>query len=270
MSPYCPRCDVSFEKDLPRCPGCGWDFRAHILPPDLLKSPLDFTPLRELGRFAAQNAGLIWINGLTVQILWVVSVWIIWRGAYIILVMALQGLPRFSLPWLVMLAVFLASILFFPIWATYLFSLLRRYRYHVPVPLFAVFAPRGQSRYSQSMSWAPLCIVSGIALTALLVMPGMVFLFIFVPFLLLMHLDKLNVSRRRRRYILIYTFRRLIGLFILAGLALTICWFLIILIGVLASPLAGTLSAALFIPLQSTFAVLLYESLLGRAYLDAD
>ena len=80
MSPYCPRCDVQFEKDLPRCPACGWDFRAHIFPPDFLKPPINFTPLKELGEFVGHNIPLIWVNGLAVELVWIILVLVFYRA----------------------------------------------------------------------------------------------------------------------------------------------------------------------------------------------
>jgi hypothetical protein len=270
MSLYCPRCDVHFEKDIPRCPGCGWDFRAHIIPEGFLQLPLDFSPLKEIGRFIATNAPLIWVNGITVQALLYVATLIIYRGSTFLLAIFMPEVFIVVHNWVYALAIVLAVILFFPIWATYLFSLLRRYRYHVPVQLFAVFAPSGRSRYSESLSWAPLCAGIALVLTVFFVVPGVTFVSIFIPFLLLMHLDKLNVSRRRRRFLLVYMYQRLVGLFVIVGFALTICWGLIALLYLLVSTSAATIAAILFVPIQCTFAVLLYESLLGREYLDSE
>jgi hypothetical protein len=207
---------------------------------------------------------------LTVEVVWAISTLVILRGTYIGWTILLQMPPKADLPWMAIASGILATWLFFPILSTYLFSLLRRYRYHVPVPLFAVFAPPGRSRYGESMAWAPLCILVGAFLMFVFVVPGVVFSAIFVPFLLLMHLDKLNVSRRRRRFILEYVFLHLIGLFVIVGLVLTGLWGLIELIGATWSVPIGLIVAALLFPLQSVFAVLLYESLLGRENLDVD
>jgi hypothetical protein len=252
MSAYCPRCDVSFEKDLPRCPACGYDFRAHILPPSFLAPPLDFSPLKELGTFIARNIPLIWINGITVEVLWAVSILIIYRITYVVSSGFIREMPRAVSPWILVVSAFFATVLFFPMWATYLFSLLRRYRYHVAVPLFAVFAPQGRSRYGECMAWAPLCIATGLALTAVLVLP----------------LDKLNVSQRRRGYILLRTFRTPWSLFLLIGIPLTVIWGLIGLMAFKSLVLPAILLGAFLVPLQAAAAVLLYESLLGRVNLD--
>lgn len=268
MSVYCPRCDVSFEKDLPRCPACGYDFRAHILPPSFLVPPLDFLPLKELGTFIARNIPLIWINGITVEVLWAVSILIIYRITYVVSSGFILEMPRAVSPWILFVSAFFATVLFFPMWATYLFSLLRRYRYHVIVPLFAVFAPQGRSRYGECMAWAPICIATALALTGVLALPGIVFTFVFLPFLLLLHLDKLNVSQRRRGYILFRTLRKLWSLFLLIGIPLTIIWGLIALMAFNGLILSATLLGAFLVPLQAAAAVLLYESLLGRVNLD--
>jgi len=269
MSPRCPRCEITFEQELSRCPVCGWDFCAHILPENFLKSPLDFSPLKDFGKFLIHNAPLIWINGITLQVLWAVTALIIFRLTYLVLLLFPPGQPLYAELWIAVPSLIFASILFFPAWATYLFGLLRRYRYHVPVELFAVFAPFGRSRYGESLAWAPNCVVIGILLTALLVVPGVVFFSIFVPFLLLMHLDKLNVSRQRRRCILIYVFKKLWWIFLLIGIVLTAFWTSIFFTGWAFGGSVALIALLLFIPLQSVFSVLLYESLLGRENLDS-
>jgi len=269
MSPYCPRCDVDFEIDLARCPGCGWDFRATRIPEGFLETPLDLAPLRHYWRFLLHDVALIWINGLTVQILWVLATLIIHRVAYVVLRLLLPGEVEFLRAWVPPVAAALTLILFFPVWANYLFSLLRRYRYHVPVALFQVLPPRGRSLYAESIGWGLPCLLSGALLLALLVVPGVLCLAVFVPMLLLIHLDKRNISVRRKGFILSLMFRRLWALFLLTGVILSLCWMAVFAIG-FAAVWAAVVMAALFLPAQAAFSVLLYESLLGRENLDVD
>ncbi len=268
MSPYCPRCDVEFEKDLARCPGCGWDFRAHIIPEGFLRPPIDFSPLRDLGRFLRVDWPLIWINGLTVQVLWALAVLIIYHLAFIVLSPFVPADIGFLRIWVGGLAVILVLILFFPVWANYLFSLLRRYRYRVPVAYFSVLPP-GRSLYAQSMTWALPCLIAGL-IGMLLVIPGLLCLFVFVPMMLLIRLDKRNISSRRRAFILSYTFRRLWPVFLPIGIALAVCWGIVAATTAFVGGWLGIVLAMLLIPLQAAFATLLYESLLGRENLDVD
>ena len=140
--------------------------------------------------------------------------------------------------------------------------------------MFAVFAPPGRSRYGQSIAWAPFCIIAGIILIPVFLF-GFVVLALFVPFLLLMYLDKLNLSRRRMWFILQYTFLKLFWMFELWGILLGMIWIVIAAVSIASSYFMGpnwygAILACLFFPLQSVFAVLLYESILGRENLDVD
>jgi len=268
MSPYCPRCDVNFEKDLARCPGCGWDFRAHIIPEGFLEPPVDYAPLRDFPRFIMHEAPLVWVNGLTVQVLWVLVTFVVYRVAYVALRLLIPGEAEFLQIWVPPVAIVLGLILFFPIWANYLFSLLRRYRYHVPVAFFSVLPP-GRSLYAKSLGWGLPCLFAGLVLSAVFLVPGVACLFIFIPMLLLIHLDKRNISDRRKSFILWYTFRKLWSILLAIGVGLSICWAIIIVLGFIHIALTLAL-AALFLPPQAALAVLLYESLLGRENLDVD
>lgn len=269
MSPYCPRCDVHFEKDLPRCPGCGWDFRAHVIPEGFLSRPLDLAPMGDFGRFIRHDFVLIWVNGLAVEILWVIAALVVSRVTYVVLRLVMPGQTEVLIEWVLPIALVVVTILFFPMWANYLFGLLRRYRYRVPVPLLAVLAPLGRSRYAETIAWGLPCLAAGVALSFLLLVPGVVCMSLFVPFLLLIHADKLNISARRRSFILSLAFRRLWLMLLAVGAGLTICWIALVAITLLV-PWAGGVLVAFFIPLQSALAVLLYESLLGRVNLDVD
>jgi hypothetical protein len=91
MKLYCPRCDVEFLKDLARCPGCGWDFRAYHVPDGFLKPPVDYEPLKDIQRFLIHDAALVWVNGITVQVLWAVATLIILRIAWVVLRLALPA-----------------------------------------------------------------------------------------------------------------------------------------------------------------------------------
>lgn len=268
MSPYCPRCDVEFEKDLTRCPGCGWDFRAHLVPEGFLEPPLDFSPLKDFPRFIAFEAPLVWVNGLTVEVLWVIATLIVWRIAYVALRLLIPGEAEFLAVWAPPIAMILMLILFFPVWANFLFSLLRRYRYQVPVALFSVLPP-GRSLYGKSLGWGVPCLVAGAVLSIFFLVPGVICLFSFIPMLLLIHLDKRNISDRRKTFILWYTFRKLWPILLAIGVGLSILWAIIIALGFIHIALTLIL-AALFLPPQAAFAVLLYESLLGREDLDVD
>ncbi len=270
MSLHCPRCDVTFEKDLVRCPGCGWDFRAHRIPDGFLKRPLDLAPLKEFGLFLARDGLLIWVNGITVQVLWTIVAWIIHRVSSVALHLLAPEESMLQLEvFMVVLSLILATILFVPILSYYLFGLLRRHRYQVSVAYFNVLVPVGRSRYRESMAWALPCLMAGAVLLATFVVPGIVCLMVFVPLLLLIHLDKRNISGRRKAFILFLTFRRLWLLFLAIGVAMSAYW---LGIGFLAYHWfwAGVVTAAIVVPAQSAFAVLLYESLLGRVNLDVD
>jgi len=277
MSPYCPRCDVNFEKDLTRCPGCGWDFRAHLIPEGFLEPPVDFAPLKDFPRFIMHEAPLVWINGLTVQVLWIIVTYVVYRVAYVALRLLIPGEAVFLQTWVPPVAIVLGLILFFPVWANYLFSLLRRYRYHVPVALFSVLPP-GRSLYAKSLGWGLPCLFAGLVLSAFIPVLGIACFFIFIPLLLLIHLDKRNISDRRKSFILWYTFRKLWLILLAMSLGLLICWaiivspgFMHIFVGVGFINVWLTLALmALFLPPQAAFAVLLYESLLGRENLDVD
>ncbi|HDS30653.1 MAG TPA: hypothetical protein ENN67_06380 [Firmicutes bacterium] len=260
---------MNFEKDLSRCPGCGWDFRAHIIPENFLESPLDFAPLKEFASFLIRNAALVWINGLTVLAVWSATIYLIFRisSAILKIINPEWGGSPFGY-YLIGISLVLGSILVMPIWSNYLFSLLRRYRYHVPVALFNVFVP-GRSRYVQTIAWALPCSLGGFLLLSLLIVPGVVCLFIFVPFLLLIHLDKRSISDRRKTFIIELTFRKLWLLLILTGMILTFFWIVIAFV-VGKYYVAGIIIAAMVIPAQAAFSVLLYESLLGRENLDVD
>jgi hypothetical protein len=268
MSPYCPRCEVQFDKDLPRCLACGWDFHAYDIPANFLKPPIDYAPLREFGLFIRKNWALIWINGLTVEALWVALVYMFYRSSYNIWTILLQGTNPSTPYWILGFAIVLATILFYPIHTTYLYGLMRRYRYHVPVQLFWVFAPFGRSRYSDCIGWAPVCMGISAVLSIFFIVPGVVFLMIVIPFLMLMNVDKMNVSMRRSRFILGQTFKRLPGVFILSGFVLTILWMVILLVALMGWMVGAVVLGILFFPVQSVYSVLLYESLLGRSKLD--
>jgi hypothetical protein len=268
MSPYCPRCDVNFEKDLARCPGCGWDFRAHVVPEGFLEPPIDYSPLKDFPRFIMHEAALVWINGLTVEVLWIVVTLIVYRVAYVALRLLFPGEAEFLQTYVPLVAIVLVLILFFPIWANYLFSLLRRYRYRVPVAFFSVLPP-GRSLYAKSLGLGLPCLIAGLVLMAIFLVPGVACLFIFIPMLLLIHLDKRNISDRRKSFILWYTFRKLWLTFLALSVALSVCWAMILGLGFIHFGLTLALMA-LFLPPQAAFAVLLYESLLGRENLDVD
>ena len=85
-----------------------------------LKPPLDFGPLKEIGRFVQNNAALIWVNGLTVVVLWIVAVLLITRVTTIGWSILLQDRPSMGeRQALGLVAEVLASWLFFPILATF-------------------------------------------------------------------------------------------------------------------------------------------------------
>jgi hypothetical protein len=269
MSVHCPRCDVSFEKDLARCPGCGWDFRAHVIPDGFLKPPLDLSPIKDLGRFLLKDFPLVWINGITVEAIWGFVAYIFFRVS--LFAAAFLEPEKAGAPldiYMAVLSLVLSLILVMPIWATYLFGLLRRYRYHVPVAFFNVFVP-GRSRYVQTMVFGLPCFLAGAVLLALIIVPGVTCLWIFVPFLLLMHLDKRSISNRRKAFILELTFRRLWSLILFSGLILSALW---VIAGalVLSWFWVGIVVTMLIIPPQAAFGMLLYETLLGRENLDVD
>lgn len=267
MKLYCPRCDVEFEKDLARCPGCGWDFRAHVIPQGFLDPPLDFSPLKEFGKFVASNLSIIFLNGILVQVVGFFLAWIIFRITTSILRILMPHEALNPLIWITPLVSVFAFVLLFPIWAQFLYSLLRRYRYQVVIPLFSILPPRGNV-YIQILSWAPWCFLLALILLFAMIVPGIIFLYIFVPFLILITLDKLNISARRKAFILLLTFKKLWLLFLMYGLVLTIIW---ILAGTafLFHP-AGLIIPILLLPLQSAVSMLLYESLLGRMDLDVE
>jgi hypothetical protein len=268
MKLYCPRCDVEFIKDLARCPGCGWDFRAHRIPDRFLEKPLDFTPVKEFGKFVASNIPLIFINGISIEVVGFITAWIIYRITTLVPHVVIPHDVLNPIQWITPFVSVLAFVLMFPIWANYLYSLLRRYRYHVAVPLFSILPPGGTYLYVQILAWAPWCFLISVMLLFALVFPGVIFLFIFLPFLLLLTLDKRNISSRRRTFILALTFKKIWLIFLITGLILSIVWS----IGFAAPLLSPILLIipALLLPLQSVFSMLLYESLLGRVNLDVE
>jgi hypothetical protein len=266
MKLYCPRCDVEFIKDLARCPGCGWDFRAHVIPDGFLKKPHDFTPLKELPHFLVTNLPIVFINGIMVQLYGFAVGWIIFRITSIFLRFLFSDKVLYPESWLAPFVIVLAFVMVFPIWANYMYSLLRRYRYHVAVPLFSIIPPRGTFEYIQILAWAPWCFLIAAILLIALIVPGIVFLFIFLPILLLITLDKRNISSRRRVFILSLTFKKMWLPILLIGLVLAVIWSIVTLF-IVGVPYGLILAAFLF-PIQSVFSTLLYESILGRVNLD--